>query len=61
MGRLQNVVLLLALIEGLKEKGSWCGETHIQKVVYFLWKLFNVPVLNNQSKFYPSGKWIRVN
>lgn len=44
MDRLQKVVVLLALIERLKEKGSWCGETHIQKAAYFLQNLFNVPL-----------------
>ena len=44
MNRLQKVVVLLALIEKLKEKGSWCGETHIQKAAYFLQNLCNVPL-----------------
>ncbi len=44
MNRLQRVVVLLALIEKLKEKGSWCGETHIQKAAYFLQNLLNVPL-----------------
>ena len=28
----------------MKEKGSWCGETHIQKTVYFLQQLEKVPL-----------------
>ena len=43
MERLQRAALLLSLIENLKAKGSWCGETHIQKTVYFLQKLLKVP------------------
>jgi len=44
MNRLQCDVVILSLIDNLKEKGSWCGETHIQKATYFLQKLFNIPL-----------------
>jgi uncharacterized protein YwgA len=43
MKRLQKVVLLTVLAEKLLEKGSWCGETHLQKATYFLQELINVP------------------
>ncbi|HHY09578.1 MAG TPA: hypothetical protein GX528_03325 [Firmicutes bacterium] len=43
MNRLQKIVVLLDLIENLQAKGSWCGETHIQKAAYFLQTLFKVP------------------
>ncbi len=43
MKRLQKVVLLTVLAEKLLEKGSWCGETHLQKATYFLQDLLNVP------------------
>jgi uncharacterized protein YwgA len=44
MKRFQQVAILLKLIQSLKEKGSWCGETHIQKATYFLQKLTKVPL-----------------
>ena len=43
MKRLEKLSLLTALIEKLRAKGSWCGETHIQKTVYFLQELLEVP------------------
>lgn len=44
MNRLQGDVVILSLIDNLKKKGSWCGETHIQKATYFLQELFNIPL-----------------
>jgi uncharacterized protein YwgA len=44
MNRLRNCALILALSEKIKENGSWCGETHIQKSTFFLKTLANVPV-----------------
>ncbi len=38
----ENKLFLLYVVQRLKEKGSWCGETHIQKNVYFLQKLVDV-------------------
>ncbi|MFH1538568.1 MAG: hypothetical protein ABIH66_06390 [bacterium] len=43
MTELQRVAVLISLVENLKEKGSWCGETHMQKAIYFLQTLFRVP------------------
>ncbi len=43
MKRLERVTVLLSLINRLKEGGSWCGETHIQKTAYFLQELLRVP------------------
>lgn len=40
----QNRAVLVTLINALREKGSWCGETHIQKAAFFLKKLAGVPV-----------------
>jgi uncharacterized protein YwgA len=40
----QNRAVLVTLINELREKGSWCGETHIQKAAFFLKKLAGVPV-----------------
>lgn len=36
MTQVQRQAVLLSLIRHLRERGSWCGETHIQKAVYFL-------------------------
>jgi len=44
MKRLEKVALISALIEKLYGKGSWCGETHIQKTMYFLQELLKVPM-----------------
>jgi hypothetical protein len=40
----QNRAILVALIESLRSKGSWCGETHIQKAAFFLKTLTGVPI-----------------
>lgn len=44
MERLQRDAVIISLIENLRKKGSWCGETHIQKATYFLQRLFDVPL-----------------
>lgn len=44
MKRLQRDAVILSLIENLRAKGSWCGETHIQKATYFLQELLRVPL-----------------
>ncbi len=44
MKRLQKVSIVIDLIKKLREKGSWCGETHIQKAIYFLQELTGVPL-----------------
>jgi uncharacterized protein YwgA len=43
MNETQAKVVLTALIESLRERGSWCGETHVQKNAYFLKELLGVP------------------
>ena len=40
--RLNAVVV--SLVGEMLENGSWCGETHIQKVAYFLQRLMGVPI-----------------
>ena len=42
--RLQDQAMLLGLIEKLHNRGSWCGETHIQKCSYFLQDGLGVPL-----------------
>lgn len=44
MGRMKNAALITKLVEQLREQGSWCGETHIQKTTYFLQNLLDVPL-----------------
>lgn len=44
MKRLKRSAIVISLIEHLREKGSWCGETHIQKTTYFLQELLKVPM-----------------
>jgi len=36
--------LLLELLEAMDKRGSWCGETHLQKAAYFLQEAANVPL-----------------
>ena len=44
MRRLQRAALLISLVEALRERGSWCGATHIQTSVYFLQELLGLPL-----------------
>ena len=43
MKRLERAALLSSLARELIEKGSWCGETHLQKATYLLQEVFAVP------------------
>lgn len=44
MDRLRRAALLTRLMEMLRERGSWCGETHVQKSTLFLQELKHVPL-----------------
>ncbi len=44
MKRLQRAIVLVELAERLSASGSWCGETHMQKAVFFLQQLLRVPL-----------------
>lgn len=44
MDRLRRAATLTRLIEELRDRGSWCGETHVQKAAYFLQQLMKVPL-----------------
>lgn len=44
MNRLKRAALLTRLIEDLREYGSWCGETHVQKAAFFVQDLMGVPL-----------------
>jgi hypothetical protein len=39
----EQAAVVLRLAEALKTRGSWAGETHIQKAMYFLQELLEVP------------------
>ena len=56
MERLLVAALLLRLIRAQKEEGSPGGETHIQKAVYFLQELMQVP-LNFRFILYRYGPY----
>src|SRR5436309_166154 len=43
MNRMQRAALLTELADKLHEQGSWCGETHMQKAMYLLQELLEVP------------------
>src|SRR5439155_4790327 len=40
---LKKAAIIAELTEKLSGKGSWCGETHLQKAMYFLQELCRVP------------------
>ena len=44
MGRLKRAALLTRLMERLRERDSWCGETHVQKAVFLVQELMKVPL-----------------
>ncbi len=44
MKRLEKDAVLIALADELSLRKSWCGETHLQKSVYFLQELTKVPL-----------------
>lgn len=44
MSDLQLYRLVLTVADALRQRGSWTGETHLQKVGYFLQDLMGVPL-----------------
>lgn len=44
MDRIRRAAVVMRLIERLRERGSWCGETHVQKAVLFLQEMAEVPL-----------------
>jgi hypothetical protein len=44
MKQKQKKAVILKLVESLQERGSWCGETHIQKATYCLQELTSIPL-----------------
>jgi hypothetical protein len=56
MERLQRDSVLISLIEALRNRGSWCGEAHLQLVTYFLQELLKTP-LGFQFILYKHGPY----
>ena len=54
MDRVKRAALITCLVQQLRGQGSWCGETHVQKAVYFLQTLLHVP-LQLQFVLYKHG------
>ncbi len=44
MDRLRKAAILTRLMERLRDRGSWCGETHVQKATLILQELMRVPL-----------------
>jgi len=44
MNRMQRAAVIVSLIEALRARDSWCGETNIQKACFFLQELTGVPL-----------------
>ena len=44
MNRLKKAAVLTKLMDNLRERGNWCGETHVQKTTYLLQELFDAPL-----------------
>ena len=43
MRQLQRSAIILSLVEEMRKRGSWCGETHIQKATFFLQEVVGIP------------------
>ena len=44
MNQTERDVVFLSLAESLQQRGSWCGETHLQKATFFFQELLRVPL-----------------
>ncbi|MBN1902212.1 hypothetical protein JW926_12885 [Candidatus Sumerlaeota bacterium] len=44
MERLKRASVIIDLADELLKEGSWCGETHLQKITFFLQDLLKVPL-----------------
>jgi hypothetical protein len=54
MQRIEQSGLIAVLADSLRKRGSWAGETHIQKAGYLLQELLGVP-LNMKFILYKHG------
>jgi hypothetical protein len=43
MNTVQRAAIVTRLVRKMREKGSWCGEAHLQKVLYLAQELLAVP------------------
>lgn len=55
MSLFRTETIIVSLLEKLRQHGSWCGETHIQKAVFMLQKLFEVPAISFEFVLYKHG------
>ena len=53
---LEKQAVVIQTIDSLRKKGSWTGETHIQKTLFFLQSLLRVP-LGYQFVLYKHGPY----
>ncbi|NMC43911.1 MAG: hypothetical protein GYA46_08325 [candidate division Zixibacteria bacterium] len=44
MNRNDKAAVIIELVKRLRDNGNWCGETHLQKAIYFLQALLLVPL-----------------
>lgn len=44
MEKFERFAVILELVERLRDAGSWCGETHVQKSSYFLKEQLGIPL-----------------
>ena len=44
MKRLQKAALIVEMLDKMIKKGSWAGETHLQKCLFLLQNMSNVPI-----------------
>ena len=51
-----RMTVVAGIIDALHKKGSWCGETHIQKSIYLLQHACNIP-LNYEYVLYKHGPY----
>ena len=56
MGRLKRAALLTRLMERLRERESWCGETHVQKAAFLAQELMEIP-LDREFVLYRHGPY----
>ena len=49
MNPFEQASVVLSLAESLRKRGSWTGETHVQKAMYFLQELLKFPRVSSLS------------
>jgi hypothetical protein len=56
LSALEQQALVVQTVKELRDRGSWAGETHVQKTVYFLKHILEVP-LTYQYVLYKHGPY----